>query len=193
MVISGKRPTLEGQTVGSLHGNTEHPYRLIHGNCPDPHPADIIMRNSLVDEIDFDYDYLCFVDDDLYFNNNWLRQMVTALDCNPDVEILSAIKWPAHKVLADRAAINITDRMTGGCLLMKKPVWKKYGPFDIHRDKTNLFRERVQRGGGKVAVLYNKFAVVHCGITSLINNKGYSEKTIKNIKALCDDVGAICE
>jgi len=192
MVVSGKRPNLEKQATETIIENTEYYCRLIKGEC-STHPDDIKVRNHLASIIDFDYEYICFVDDDLYFNDNWLEKMVELLKDNPDVYILSAIKWPAHKVLEKRKGINITDRMTGGCLLMKKEVWQEFGEFDVHRDKTNMFRERVQKAGGKVAVLNDEEIVIHCGIESIINNKGRSDETAKRIKKLADKVGAICE
>lgn len=192
MVISEKRPKLEKQALSSLKNNTEYPHVLFSYIC-DKHPNDIELRNDLANSIWAPHDYICFVDDDLYFNEGWLDKMVNVLEKERDITIVSAIKWPGHKVLEKRKDISITDRMTGGCLLMRRLGWQMFGPFDIHRDKTNLLRERIQKAGGKVAVLNDELAVVHCGVKSIINDKGRSKETEERIRKLAAKVGAICE
>lgn len=193
IVVSTKRPLLEQQALQTLKENTFYPYKLYQGICLDDYPADVIVRNRTIAQIEEDWDYFVYTDDDQFFSQGWLTEMIKAKEQNPDVWVIYANKWPSYKKLERRERITITDRMTGGCLLISKYVWEKCGPFPENENKTNEFRERVQSLGGKVAVMNDSRLVVHCGINSIINKKGRSKTTEQMIRKLADKVGAICE
>ena len=73
---------------------------------------------------------------------------------------------------------------------MKREVWDKCGPFAVDRRKTFMFVDKVHTLGGKVAFLNNKLLIVHCGIKSLINQNGMSEKMERESILMADAVGA---
>ena len=193
MVIAKKRPALEKQALETLKENTVYPYSLYQGICLDNYPADVMVRNDTIAEIKEDWDYMVYTDDDQFFSQGWLTEMVKAKEQNPDVWVIYANKWPSYKKLEKRPRITITDRMTGGCLLISRYVWEKCGPFPENENKTNEFRERVQKAGGKVAVMNDNRLVVHCGIKSIINKRGRSKSSEEMMRKLADKVGAICE
>ena len=190
LVYSKKRQALVDQTLCTLSMNTDCFRRIFYE--PDSGQGNhyIEQRNGIASDIksEMDYDYICFADDDLYFNKGWLNEMVDVLEKNDDIKIVSGTDWFTYKRLEDRGNAWVSDQMAGGCLLMSRETWEKYGPFDVDKDKTNMFRERVQKDGFKVAFLKDRMKVVHCGIGSIINVNGRSKKGEAYIRKYAEQI-----
>ena len=148
------------------------------------------VKNDLIKCIDVDWEFMVVCDDDLYFSKGWLELMEKAMHNNPNVWVLAATTWPTHKHLEVRKDITISDMAPGGCCMIRREAWDLCGPYPIDKRKTYIFVDRVHELGGKVAFLNDQTKVVHCGIKSLIDKKGRSPKSIENLQALADYVGA---
>ena len=73
---------------------------------------------------------------------------------------------------------------------MRKKAWIQCGPYEIDKRKTYIFVDKIHEKGGKVAFLNDQSLIVHCGIKSLIDKNGRSDKTALGLKALAKSVGA---
>ena len=151
--------------------------------------------NKLIDSIDFDWDFLVRMDDDMWLSPDWLRYMIEIYDKNPDVWLLGGCKYPLHKILEEREDCLVMDICPGNHWLISKERYKKVGRFydDFVQGQAEDVRycRKIQEMGGKVACLRNLTKVVHCGLVGT-NGKGRSEYVTGYCQALADVVGAKC-
>jgi len=193
MTCNYARPILVDQTLKSVRENTEYPYNLIYTEDykRGPDKLDYLnLRNELVDGINFEWDYIIFMDDDIYCRKGWLSAMVKALENNPDVYVLAGTTWPAHRIVEVRDDISISKQFVGGCLIMSKWVWGQIRPWPINKKKTIIMWERIYDLGGKIAVLNDQTKLIHCGVKSIINRRGRRKDTIKRIRDFAHSFGA---
>ncbi len=193
MTCNYARPLLVEQTLKSVRDNTKYPHRLLYTEDYERGPDKLNylkLRNSLVDDIHWDWDYIVFMDDDIYCREEWLHTMVRAYKMNPDVSILAGTTWPAHKITEVREDVSISKQFGGGCLIMSKKAWYQVRPWTIDKRKTIIMWEKVHKLGGKIAVLNDQSKLIHCGVRSIINRRGRREDTSKRIRDLAHMFGA---
>jgi len=193
MVYNKVREELVKQAVRTIRTNTKHYSELFlkEDDARGFHKLNYIkLRNDIVSDISYVWEYIVFVDDDLYFNKGWLEAMIIAYNNNPDVWVLSTTKWRNHTLVEKREDVSIMEQFAGGCIIMSKYVWDKCGPFKIDLKKTIIFWEKVHEQGGKVAVLNDEMKVIHCGVKGIINKRGKSPGSEKIIQDLANKVNA---
>jgi len=193
MTCNYARSELVEQSMKSINNNTEYPNDLIYTedyNRGSNKLNYLVLRNELVKDIYFEWDYIVFIDDDIYVRKGWLKHMIEVYNDNEDVYILAGTRWPGHKITEIREDISISEEFGGGCLLMSKDIWNKVGPFAIKKEKTIILWEKVHRLGGKIATLNDESFVIHCGVKSIINSKGRSKLMVDHIKGIAKKYGA---
>ena len=193
MVYNNRRKELVKQTHKTLEENTLHYNKLFVEEDRIGNESNYIkIRNRLIDKIDFDWDYMVYCDDDLFFTKDWLTKMKKVFEDNEDVGILSAVNWHSQKRIEDRGDMLITNIVvSGGCLMFSKKSWQDCGPFTEGSTKTYDICKKATDSGWKIGFLKDESIVVHCGLTSILNSKGRAKETLSKMKLLCDSVGAI--
>jgi len=192
MTCNYARPILSDQSLNSIRNNTEYPNRIIYTEDYEVGPDKLTylkLRNELANGIDFDYDYIVFIDDDIYCRKGWLKAMVEAYRSNPDVWVLAGTTWPTHRIVEVRKDISISKQFGGGCLIMSKDKWKTLKPWVINKKKTIVLWEKVFNYGGKIAVLNDQTKMIHCGAKSIINRRGRRFDTMKRIRDFAHKFG----
>ncbi len=166
MVYNNKRRELVDQTIETLKNNTPKQYVLYAdedtvGNFKSDSLNYLKVKNKLVQNIPFNWEYIIFTDDDLFFSEGWLKTMIKAITANSDIWIVAGTTWPTHERIDKRKDVTISDIVCGGCWIMKREVWDKCGPFAVDRRKTFKFVDKVKGIGGKIAILNDKLMIVH--------------------------------
>ena len=192
MVYDNRRKELVEQALKTLKDNTDYNCELFTAEDEVHDESNYIkLRNKLISEIPFDYEYFVHLDDDLFFSKGWLTKMVQASKDNPDVWQVAGTTWFKHERIEERKTITITNINVGGCLLITKDAWMKVGPWQEDKKKTYVHCERIQKAGGKIAFMNDNTLVVHCGINGIIPTRGHAQWVVEEMQALCDKVGAI--
>jgi len=191
IVIAQSYRTIKKQTFKCLD-KTEGNWKLFTKDGMED--GEMKTVNSLIDSIDFDWDFLVRMDDDMWLSPDWLRCMLAIYKKNPDVWLLGGCKYPTHKVLEVRDDCFVMDICAGNHWLISKERYEKVGRF--FEDKGQIAEDvrycrRIQEMGGKVACLKDLTKVVHCGLVGT-NGKGRSPYVTGYCQALCDVVGAKC-
>lgn len=145
-------------------------------------------------------EYLCLLDNDLYFTKGWLETLIGAMNrIGQEWKILGGwnhpylqpkekykfvefvvgeklpelVRHPAF-VLADH------DAVAGACQLMKWETWDKYGPLDAHapgvgQSEDWKFCQDIIKDGGRVGSVYPR-VVFNCGVTNTYGKASTGQK-----------------
>lgn len=120
--------------------------------------------------------YICFIDNDLYFHPQWLEKMEEEMGYWQPVTtpvILGGHQHPYHHMNNSAANHVYVDAVAGYSMMMRWSVWEYFGPFISdgtgpgQSEDTDLCH-RVKQEGGVCAYIHPP-VLEHCGIT---NSKG---------------------
>lgn len=127
-------------------------------------------------------DYLCLLDNDLYFAPDWLVMMIGALESvtvtDPPQQFTLIGGWnhpflqpgQIHKAPHSKHHIAEHDAIAGASQLMRWSTWDKYGPLDAHtpgvcKSEDWQFCQNIIKGGGRVGSIYPR-VIFNCGLTN---------------------------
>lgn len=137
-------------------------------------------------------DFLCLLDNDLYFTPGWLAYLVDALiKCEPiGYRMLGGWNHPYMKPREDPSAryrfangkrIESHDAVAGACQLVRWETFVKYGPFDAHakgvgQSEDWKFCQDIIKDGFLVGSIYPR-VVLNAGLLNSFGEKspGYDE------------------
>jgi len=95
-----------------------------------------------------DTEYLAFVDSDLAFFDGWLGQCIEALKRYPDQKLIATGRFePSHGKYFRRPLneYQLYGRAAGGCLVMRRETWKKFGQWPTGRNTGDMWSRRAVR------------------------------------------------
>lgn len=124
-------------------------------------------------------DWLCLVDNDLYFTPGWLDKLTGIAE---NTELAGFRLWGGwnHPFLQSQkeyssptnkgAILKTHDAVTGASQLMRWETWDKFGPLDAHargvgQSEDWLFCQKIIKDGGRVGSIYPR-VVLNAGITN---------------------------
>ena len=143
-----------------------------------------------------DYDYYYMTDNDYWYGEGWLEELIRVYKKHPDLAVLGCTTYPTHKIKFVENDVILREIQTGGTMLMDKYI------FGMFKDKWVPdweISEKTQDSGSEVGHLANPYYGLHCGIT-MVSGKLNEKQTIQGkkhhvadayIKTLCKQVGAI--
>ncbi len=114
-------------------------------------------------------DYLCFIDNDIAFRENWLRKMMFVMENHYPV-ILGGYRHPFHGVNKELNGWQSTDAVAGYMHFMKWSTWDDWGPYDDHAKgvcQSEDFKmcQDIIKKGGEVGYIHPP-VILNCGITN---------------------------
>lgn len=130
-------------------------------------------------------DYLCLLDNDLYFTPGWLEKMIAVADAlKLSTPIIGGWNHPylqPHKRTVPYFAsfnlhVETHDAVSGACQLMEWKTWDKYGPLDAHavgvgQSEDWKMCQDIIKDGGYVGSIYPR-VVFNCGVTNSFGQPG---------------------
>jgi len=197
ILVVRDRLSLTQQTIATLFKNTTLPFRLIiisdastdetntHLTTLSDRARIYMMpgqkgpgacRNAGA-AIAYDYDFLYFTDNDVYFLPGWLEKLYSIMDTYPNVGICGGYTTDYHKTLGtdnkDGVEVKYTDGQAGHSILIRKELWLRAGPF-AHSNKLG-----VDDCALSTFVKFLKYdiaqpkkpCIVHCGMTNSFGDK----------------------
>ncbi len=96
--------------------------------------------------------YLVFIDNDLFFYDNWLTESTDLLERYSHEKIVIApmktipMKKECHRV-GELDGHSLWDRAGSGCLVFRRTDWETIGPFETHSEAGREYGERVIKNG----------------------------------------------
>lgn len=196
------RPRLTEQALRSLYANTDHDAfsLVIVDDGSDMETSEIIARYAIrkncmlvsmtrsVGIVGFlrnigawtseryfgRGEYLYFSDNDVYFREKWLIEMIGMMEGMP-VSVLGGCRHPFHRANHSHpwgswGTLEETDAVAGYSMLMRWGTFDEFGPFDQHskgvcQSEDWAFCRKVYETGGRVGYTASP-KLYHCGITN---------------------------
>jgi GT2 family glycosyltransferase len=191
LITTKKRKNLLEQTLRTLQDNTQNFDLIFKEDQYQQYRFGVGLANKAIRELK-QWDNVVFIDDDLHFSQGWLDLMLSEIGKN-DVWLLGGCTYPRHKIIEEKENVNIMETLAGTCIVISRSTWEKVGEMSLVNTPLIWdaeYCQRIQKAGGKVAVLKDKTKVVHCGLTGN-NGKGRSSGIMQEMRTLCESVGAI--
>lgn len=117
-------------------------------------------------------DFLCVVDNDVFFLPGWLHTMQEAYGDTKSLAIMGGQRHPFHQInKATDTGVDLTDAVAGYCHFMTWNEWNLVGPYDHNTapgtgqsEDSDICRRAYTQG---MEIGYcRKPTVLHCGITT---------------------------
>lgn len=119
--------------------------------------------------------YIYFTANDIYFMPHWDSLLIKALDDYEDIVIVggrSMHPFSQSRLLKDNYQICLTNVQAGYSMMMRRKEFDKYGFFPDYDEDSWISYEMTAKFNKKIAYV-NPPIIIHCGMTSLMNNKPY--------------------
>lgn len=185
LTIAEGRVGLVEQTLRTLYANTKYPHKFyVQGSNIGAHQH-VQIRNTIIKSLK-DYEYVVSIDDDLWFREGWLENLVETHRRHPDIWVLGACRISKHTVIEERDDVVLTSRFMGCCTSFSPEVFRKYDKLPVRRLWDKGLAEKM--GGKRIAQLKDRTWAVHCGITRH-DGKRYSGEWVDDNKKLAKELG----
>jgi len=148
------------------------------------------VKNKGAEMVSFS-DYICFCDNDVYFEPNWDEILIKVLEKYSKIGIVGGEKHPHHRILEkrkldDKYKVFITEQQAGFSLFMRRTDWEKCKPFITTKEgiggggEDNNICDTFKRNKYLIASV-NPSVILHCG---LINHRGIKAAGFEEIELL---------
>lgn len=112
--------------------------------------------------------YIYFSDNDVYFEKDWDKKMISVLEKHPEIGILGGLRHPHHPIYKKASGFDYIHQQSGYSMMMPTKVWERLKPFFEHpvgeygKEDSDIC-ERCEKKGYKIAAM-NPPVIVHCGL-----------------------------
>lgn len=134
-----------------------------------------------------EHEFIYFSDNDVYFHDNWLKDMVEAMERHPELGILGGDRHPHHGNEGESDGVIYSDQQVGFSMLMRQSVFKELGPFvhaglGVYGSEDTTICIKAGLVGYKVGAMTER-VLTHCGLTNSSGGQaaGYPEFAAQSV------------